>query len=292
MKVRNQMLSLLALFRKHWRALLAIVLANVVYAFAVSYFTLPYHFPDLGVAGIAVLTNYLFGISPGWILVVGNLMLLLWGRKELSPRFLVLTCTSIFVLTVFLPIFERIPLNLTEDRFMATVITGFLKGISVGVMFNVGGSSGGFDIVAMVMRRRHGLEVGRFSIFINSVILALSLGVVGLDNVVYGVVGVYIYGVMLDNMGRSFDRRKQALIITSSPDEVAHFIAAMGKGVTRLEGSGAYTGQPRPVLLSLLEPRQVVQLKHYLSENDPNAFVSICDASEVLGRGFKSWRSL
>ena len=124
------------------------------------------------------------------------------------------------------------------------------------------------------------------------VIFGLSIGVVGLEAVVYGAVGLYVNGVTLDNVTRSFDKRKQAFIITNSPDEVSHFITSKGKGVTRLEGRGGYTGQSRPVLISLLEPRQVVQLKRFLKEKDPHAFVSICDATEVLGQGFKSWRSL
>ena len=95
-----------------------------------------------------------------------------------------------------------------------------------------------------------------------------------------------------DSVTRSFDRRKQAIIITNIPDEVSRFITATGRGVTRWEGRGAYTGQPRPVLFTLLEPRQVMQVKRFLKEMDPNAFVSICDATEVLGQGFKSWRSL
>ena len=99
-------------------------------------------------------------------------------------------------------------------------------------------------------------------------------------------------GITMDNMTRSFDKRKQAFIITNIPDDVSNFITSKGKGVTRVEGRGGFTGQPRPVLISMLEPRQVVQLKHFLKEKDPHAFVSICDATEVLGQGFKSWRSL
>ena len=108
----------------------------------------------------------------------------------------------------------------------------------------------------------------------------------------YGAVGLYIFGITVDNVMRKFDRRKQAFIITNVPDEVSSFITSKGKGVTRIEGRGAYTGQPRPVLISLLEPSQVVQLKAFLQEKDPKAFVSICDATEVLGQGFKSWKSL
>ena len=175
---------------------------------------------------------------------------------------------------------------------MATVITGLLKGFGNGLMFNAGGSSGGTDIIAAALRRRYGLEVGRFTIFINLFILALSVGVVGLEAVVYGAVGLYVNGITTDNVTHSFDKRKQAIIITNKPDEVSHFINEHGRGVTRLEGIGGYTGQKRPVLITLLDPRQVVILKRFLKEHDERAFVSICDAAEVLGEGFKSWRSL
>ena len=181
---------------------------------------------------------------------------------------------------------------LPDDKFMATVIVGLLKGSAGGLMFNVGGSSGGTDIIAVALRRRYGIELGRFSIFINLFILALSIEVIGLESVVYGMVGLYINGITLDNVTRSFDKRKQAVIITNIPEEVSKFINSLGKGVTKFEGRGGYTGQERPVLFTLLEPRHVVMLKRFLREHDERAFVSICDASEVLGKGFKSWRSL
>ena len=291
-KIKEIWTMSLQLFKREWRTFSAIICSNVIFAFAVNYFTLPYRFPDLGVSGLAVLSNYVFGISPSWIIFSGNLLLILWGRKSLNLRFLLITLSSIIVFSLFIPIFKNVPLNLPQDKFMATVITGLLKGLAIGMLFNVGGSSGGLDIVAMVMRRRHGIEVGQFSIFINLFILALSIGVVGLESVVYGAVGLYIFGVTLDSFTRNFDKRKQAIIITNIPEEVCIFITSKGKGVTRLEGKGAYTGQTRPVLISLLEPRQVVQLKQFLQERDPQAFVSICDATEVLGRGFKSWKSL
>ena len=290
--VKNFLLSLPGLLRREWRAVFAVGAANIIFAFAVNYFTLPYRFPDLGISGLAVLTNYVFGISPSWVIFIGNVLLILWGRKSLNLRFLVLTFSSIVVFSLFIPIFRDIPLDLPKDKFMATVITGLLKGVAIGMLFNVGGSSGGLDIVAMVMRRRYGVEVGRFSVFVNFFILGLSVSVVGLESVVYGAVGLYVFGVILDGVTRSFDKRKQAFIITNIPEDVCHFITSKGKGVTRLEGHGAYTGQPRPVLISLLEPRQVVQLKAFLKEKDPKAFLSICDATEVLGQGFKSWRSL
>ena len=280
--------------KKEFKSILILSIACLVQAFAVHYFTLHYQFPDLGISGLAVLSYYLFNISPSWIILICNILLLIWGRRELSDRFLILTFISVGMFSLGLSLFELldIKLALPEDRFMATIIAGLLKGISAGIIFNIGGSGGGLDIIAMIVRRKHGIEVGHFSILVNLFILGLSIGVVGLEAVVYGAAGLYVNGITLDSATRSFDRRKQAFIITNIPDEVSDFINSKGKGVTRLDGVGAYTGQKRPVLISLLEPRQVVQLKLFLKERDPKAFVSICDATEVLGQGFKSWRSL
>ena len=281
-----------ALITSEWKAVAVIMTASLLQAFAVNYFTLHYRFPDLGVSGIAVLTNYAFGISPNWVILIGNIILVTWAWRDLNLRFLGLSLIAIFTFSAGLSIFALYPLALPDDKFMATVITGLIKGFGGGMMFNAGGSSGGTDIIAAALRRRYGLEVGRFTIFINMLIIALSIGIVGLESAVYGAVGLYVNGVTMDIVTRSFDKRKQAIIITNKPDEVSHFINEHGRGVTRLEGRGGYTGQPRPVLITLLDPRQVVLLKRFLKEHDERAFVSICDAAEVLGQGFKSWRSL
>ena len=281
------------IIHEEWKAVLIMIIASSLQAFAVNYFTLHYRFPDLGVSGIAVLTNYMFNISPNWVILIGNMLLVAWAHRDLSVRFLALTVTSLIAFSTALSIFSYFPLSLPDDKFMATVIVGLIKGFAAGLMFNAGGSSGGTDIAAVALKRRYGIELGRFSMFINFTILALSIGVVGLESFVYGAVGLYINSVTVDNVTRSFDKRKQAIIITNIPDETSKFINnSLGKGVTRLEGKGGYTGQTRPVLITLLEPRHVVQLKRFLKEKDERAFVSICDASEVLGKGFKSWRSL
>ena len=281
-----------ALITSEWKAVAVIILASLLQAFAVNYFTLHYRFPDLGVSGIAVLTNYAFGISPNWVILAGNIILMIWAWRDLNLHFLGLTLIAIFTFSAGLSIFALYPLSLPDDKFMATVITGLIKGFAGGLMFNIGGSGGGTDIIAAALRRRYGIEAGQFSIFINLFILGLSIGVVGLESVFYGAVGLYVNGVTTDNVTRSFDKRKQAIIITNKPEEVSKFINEHGRGVTLLDGRGGYTGQPRTVLITLLDPRQVVILKRFLKEHDEHAFVSICDASEVLGQGFKSWRSL
>ncbi|MCL1875191.1 MAG: YitT family protein [Synergistaceae bacterium] len=279
--------------RNEWKIFTAVTIGLIINAIAVSYFTIPYRFPDLGVSGLAVLSNYMFGISPAWFIFFGNLTLFAWGWKSLSPRFIIFSSYYVILFSILLPIFSTIKITLPDDRFLAAVISGVLKGISGAFVLHVGGSTGGTDIIAVALRKRYGIEIGSFSVIINLIILGLSLGIVGLHSTIYGVVALYIYGVVIDNTTHSFDRRKQLFIITDNPQNVSAYINnTFNRGATLLHGEGAFTGQDRPIVMTLLDQRQVALLKDYLRQNDTQAFVSICDASEVLGKGFKSWKSL
>jgi uncharacterized membrane-anchored protein YitT (DUF2179 family) len=279
--------------KDEWRTFLAVTAGVSLQALAVVLFVLPNRFPDLGVSGIAVLSNYVFGVSPAWGILAGNTLLMIWAWKELSPRFVLWTAWAVVLFSLLLKVFEFVPVPLIGDKFMAAMVSGAIRGLGAGMVFRVGGSTGGLDIPGMALRKRYGIEMGQFSIYINMGILALSFFVVGLDSAIYGAVGLYVFGIVLDNTTRSFDRRKQAIIITNIPDEVSAYInLTLHRGVTRLDGMGGYSKQPRPVLLTLLEPRQAMQLKKFLAEHDPKAFMSVVEASEVLGKGFKSWKSL
>ena len=102
---------IIQIIRDDWKAVLIIIIASSIQAFAVNYFTLHYKFPDLGVSGIAVLTNYIFGISPLWVILTGNILLVIWAHKDLNIRFLVLTLISISTFSTALSIFELFPFS-------------------------------------------------------------------------------------------------------------------------------------------------------------------------------------
>lgn len=279
--------------RSEWQTFAAVIVGNVLMALAVVIFIMPNRFPDLGVSGLAVLSNYVWGISPSWGILIGNAILMLWAWRELSPRFVIWTLFSIILFSFLIKVFEFIPFLNLNDKFMAAVVSGVIKGFGAGLILRMGASTGGLDIPGMALRKRYGIEMGQFSISCNSVILLLSAFVVGIQSTIYGVVALYIYGIVLDNTTRSFDRRKQVFVITNHPHEVSGFITgSLHRGVTLLHGEGGFSGKERIVLLALLEPRQVVALKRFLAENDPHAFMSINEASEVVGKGFKSWKSL
>jgi len=290
----NKLFNILtSFFIEEWPVFVSATLGTLLSAAAVVMFVMPNRFPDLGVTGIAVLTNYIWGISPIWVVASINAVLLYWGWKNLSLRFVLWSLYIVVLFTFLLGYLKFLPVPDIDDRFMAAVIAGVLKGFGAGVIYRYGVSGGGTDIPGMVLRRRKGIEMGTFNIYINLVILGFFFFVVGLESTIYGLVSVYVMGIVSDNTQRSFDKRKQVMIITNYPRKVSRYlIKNLNRGVTEIEGRGGYSRQKRPVLIALLAPRQTASLKNYLSEVDPSAFMSVTDASEVVGRGFKTWKSL
>ncbi|HPA59311.1 MAG TPA: YitT family protein [Synergistales bacterium] len=264
-----------------------------IVAFGIMSLTIPYRLPDSGVSGIAVLSNYAFGISPAWVVGVANIILLAWGMKELSVRFVGWTVYAVVLLTALLKLFEGIPYPHLDELLLVAILAGVVKGLGGGLVLRSGSSLGGTDILVVALRKRYGIEVGRFTFYINLVILGVSVFIVGLEGAIYGLVSIFVNGLVLDNVLRSFDRRRQVFVISNRPKEIADFIIReLHRGVTILHGEGGFTHEERSALLCVLTPRQTMDLKRFLSVNDPKAFMIVSDASEVLGRGFKSWTAL
>lgn len=279
--------------RRETPTLALITFGTTIVAFGIMALTVPYRFPDSGVSGIAVLSSYAFGISPAWVVGIANLILLAWGIRELSPRFIGWTVYAVVLLTVLLKLFEGIPYPHLEERLLVAILAGVVKGLGGGLVLRSGSSLGGTDIVVVALRKRYGVEVGQFTFYINLVILGISVFIVGLEGAVYGLVSIFVNALVTDNVLRSFDRRRQVIVISNTPHETSEFIMnELHRGVTLLHGEGGYTHEERPALLCVLTPRQTMDLKRHLSVSDPKAFMIVSDASEVLGRGFKNWRAL
>ncbi|HRV71762.1 MAG TPA: YitT family protein [Thermovirgaceae bacterium] len=293
MRIRKKIVHATVAVRREIPTFALMTFGATIVAFGIMSLTIPYRFPDSGVSGIAVLSSYLFGISPAWIVGIANLVLLAWGLKELSPRFIGWTVYAVMLLTLLLKLFEGIPYPHLDERLLVAILAGVVKGLGGGLVLRSGSSLGGTDIIVVVLRKRYGVEVGKFTFYINLAILGISVFIVGLEGAIYGLVSIFANGLVTDNVLRSFDRRRQVIVISNTPREIAAFITGeMHRGVTILHGEGGYTHEERPALLCVLTPRQTMDLKNYLSVHDPKAFMIVSDASEVMGRGFKNWTEL
>ena len=139
---------------------------TTIVAFGIMSLTIPYRFPDSGVSGIAVLSSYAFGISPAWVVAILNLVLLLWGLRELPKRFIGWTIYGVILLTILLKLFESMPYPLLNERLLVAILAGTVKGLGSGLVLRSGSSLGGTDILVVALRKRYGVEVGQFTFYI------------------------------------------------------------------------------------------------------------------------------
>lgn len=277
-------------FRKEWGTLLSTTVGTALTCFALVALVLPYKFAGSGVTGIALITNYLWGISPAWFITVGNTLLLLWGWRDLSTRFALWTLYVTVLTSLMVPLFEYFHYPTIDNVMLAAILAGVVGGLGFGMLFRVDACSGGTDIVVMAAKKRWGVDVGSMSFAINITILLCSFAVVSLEQMLLGALLLYIETLVIDNVVHSFHRRTQMLVISARHEEIADFIMTeLERTATLIPARGAYRGASVEMLLVVLPRRQVPPLKRFIASVDPTAFVILSDVSEVVGEGFKSW---
>lgn len=175
----------------------------------------------------------------------------------------------------------------THNPLLAVVYAGALLGLSVGLVVRVGGSTGGTDTIAQVVRHFTGMDVGKFMLIADIIILGLGAIFLGVEAVMYGMLVTVIMTQVLQTVVEGFLNTRCLLIISEQPDTVGKAILAqMKRGVTRLAGTGEYSGRPRPVLMCVVEDTEVMRIKKIVLQADPEAFIITTDARDVSGKGF------
>lgn len=279
--------------RNEWSTFAISTIGVLMYSIGVIGFTLPYRFPDSGVMGIAIILKYTLGLAPSISSLVANVFLLAWGGRELSKRFVAWTIYNVLLISFLLEALQFIKFPMLNDMFLVAIAGGIIKGIGGGLIFSAGVCGGGMDIVTAVFRKRYGIEVGRFSFYINMLILGGSVGIVGMEKMLYGFVASYVSGQGIDSVLTSFDKRRHVFIMAQDTKPVVKYISdELNRGSTVLYGEGGFSGEPRPTIMCLLTPRQTMVLKRYLAKNHPKSFMVVTEASEVLGKGFKHWKNI
>lgn len=289
-RLENLLLKARQVIKEEWSTLLSVTVGTAIICFALVALTVPYKFAGTGVTGIALITNYLWGISPAWVITIGNVLLLVWGWRELSTRFAAWTVYVTVLTSVMVPFFELFTYPVIPNPLLAALFCGVVGGAGFGMLFRVGACSGGTDVVVMVARRRWNMEVGTMSFYLNMVILLCSITVVSFEQLLLGALVLYVETWTIDNVVRSFHRRTQILVISPYHEQIASYVMdELDRSATLIPVTGAYSGREGRMLLIVLNRRQVALLKMFIARVDPSAFVVFSDVSEVVGEGFKSW---
>lgn len=242
-----------------------------------------------GVSGIALIIQYFTKFPAGYTIFLLNIPLLILSYKKVNLRFTIFTIIGTAALSFFLVLTYSVRnVLLINDPLLLSLYGGVLNGLGMGIVFSNHGSTGGLDIISVIVKKKYdNFEIGRISFTVNFIIVALGAIFFGLTSALYTLVSMYITSYMVDKTIKGFNRQKMVLIVTDKVEEVSKEIMdTLHRGVTLLHGEGAYTGVSKKVLYSIVSLTQLPQLKLIVHQIDPNAFLSILDVSEVHGKGF------
>ena len=283
---------------KNVRQYVEMTIGIIMMAVGVYFFKIPNGFSTGGVSGIATVLGEVFSekqlgfLTPGTIIIILNVLLLLLGYLFLGRSFGIKTVYCSLVYSAIVWMLERVlPLSasLTKQPFMELIYGIMLNGIGSGLIFHAEGSSGGTDILALILKKYTSLNVGKALLCFDTLIAASSFFVFGLTAGLFSILGLFLKAFLVDTVIESMNVCKSFTIVTTHADEIVKYIIEdMKHSATEAEARGAYTGEPKTLIFTSCKRIEAVRLKKKIYEIDPNAFVTVQSTSEIIGRGFRS----
>ncbi len=270
--------------------ILTILLGAAIYAFGLTYFVVPHHLFEGGATGITLITFYLFKIPVSLMNLLINIPLFILAWKIFGVKSLYSSLLGTLALSAWLAFFERIPLHidLQGDLLITALIAGILLGIGLGIIFNAGGTTGGTDILARVINKYTHISMGELLFILDFCILMLILLIFkDLRLVSYTLLFDFIVSRVIDLIGEGGYAGKGFMIITKRPDHLAKAINDdLGRGVTFISGQGYYSQKDLKIIYCIVGRNEIVKMKEMIHRIDPQAFITITEAHEILGEGF------
>lgn len=262
-------------------------------ALGVHFFKTPNHFAFGGTSGISIVLAAVFprGNVGGFLFLV-NTVLVVLGLVFLGPRTMGNTIYSSYALSFFVSVCEAVypmPAPFTNDTLLELCFAVLLPAVGSALVFNLGASTGGTDILAMILTKHTSLEIGR-ALLVSDIAIVLAGGLCfGMATFLYCVLGLFAKAFMVDGMIENINLRKQVTIVTAKPEETKRFILEqLHRSATVHNAYGAFTHREVEVLTTVLTRRQTVLLRNFIRKTDPKAFITIVNSSEVIGKGFRS----
>lgn len=271
-----------------------ITLASAIYAVGFNWFYVPNEIAFGGITGVGQIINAVLPWAPiGTVVIILNIPLFILGWRLLGGHLLLSSLYAMAVSSVFIDIVNSIWTFEAMDPMLACVFGGVLMGASLGMVFQQGATTGGTDLIARILKLKISwLPMGKLLMATDLVVIvATAIAFGSVYSALYGVVALYIAGIVMDRVLYGMDSAKVAYIISDRFQEIAAAIVNdLDRGVTILQGQGAYSGAEKKVLMCAFKQRQIVSIKRMVKELDPTAFIIVCDAHEVLGDGFREYR--
>lgn len=280
--------------RKTLASFLIITMGAAVFALGFVWCFQPNNIASGGLTGIAQIINRIFPSVPVGVTVIAlNIPLFILGLKFIGGKLLVGSLWAMFISSVIIDLLTTLGTFQPMDPILACIFGGVTMGLSLGLIIQQGSTTGGTDLLARLLKLKLAwLPMGKLLLAIDLVVIVLVAAVFReLTTALYGVVAMYISSLVLDGVLYGLDTAKVAYIISDHNEEICTtLVHTMDKGVTILHGQGAYSGTEKQVLMCAFKQREIAAIKAAVKGIDPDAFLIVCNAHEVLGEGFRAYK--
>ncbi|WP_167577732.1 YitT family protein [Ammoniphilus sp. YIM 78166] len=257
--------------------------ACFITALAFNYLIIPNDILSGGLTGITIVINYFTGWGVGLLYFLFNIPIFIWAYRELGRRFILYSGIAVIVLSIFIDFLPPQPIYITEDPMLAAIYGGILLGVSVVLWLRIGGSGGGMDIVSVILNKRYGLSVGQVSLILNGIVILLSTFLYSLEQTMYTLITIFVSSKIIDGL-QSVQSKKTVMIISPHSRLITDAIwKKLHRGVTYIDGSGAYSNQETKIIMCVMTRFEIAELKRLVFDIDPDAFITVNTTDEVLG---------
>ena len=263
------------------RNIIIIVLGSFITAVGFNLFMIPHRIISSGLSGIAMVLGILTPINTGILNLVLNLPLLIIGWLKLGKQFITYTIISVIVTSASLLL---LPINkISSDPLLSCLFGGVLVGVGAGVTFRAAGSTGGLDIIAMLLMKKRSFPLGALLGAMNTVVVVISGFIFGWDLAMLTLVGIYTASKVIDTIHTSHIKLTLMIITKRGNDLKDILLAKLERGITVIEGKGAYSGNKQEILMTVITRYQLADVRNTINEVDPHAFVNITETTDVIG---------
>lgn len=282
-KIKNPILKIICEY-------LVIAFASVFYAIGISLFLDPNKLAPGGITGIAIIINRFIDMPTGVLVLIMNVPIMIIGIWKFGLKFFVSTIVATILGSVFIDVAAKFPVA-TNDLLLCSLIGGIFMGVSIGLIFKVGASTGGTDIIARLLKLRLPyVETGKLFIIVDIIIvLASAIAFRDIELAAYAGICVFVSGKALDFVLYGGEGARLIFVISEKEEEIAErFMTELDSGVTYVNGIGAYTSADKRIIMCAMTKQMLPKAQDIVKAIDVNAFIIVTSANEIVGEGYKS----
>ena len=271
---------------------LIILVGGFIYAVGFQFFMYPNAIVSGGITGIAMILNTFTGFPVGMMVIVLNIPLFVISWRHFGLDFMLGSLAGVAISSVFVDLLATTGIVLTNEPMLGAIIGGVIKGAGLGAIYYVGATTGGIDIVAKMLRQRYSqINFGTMILIMDSLIIIIYAAVLGnYESAMYSVIAMFVVSKVIDLVLYGFDTSSLCYIISENSEDLIQSIISgpIQRGVTILEGEGAYSHRQKHVIMCVIKRTQIAQLRRLVKSIDENAFFIVADVKNVFGKVFES----